>query len=95
MSGLVWWSGALDADPSNVPRHREGVMAMAAAYLAYSAVHGPSSVMIRPHPNVWRVVHGFCTLYLLALVFLLMQGKDEARRLLKVSTKARLHLVGA
>jgi Phosphatidyl serine synthase len=63
---------------------------MAASYVAYSAVQGPSTVMIRPHPNFWRVVHGVCTIYLLSLVFLLMQGKDEARQLLKVRLRLPL-----
>jgi Phosphatidyl serine synthase len=84
MAGLVWWSGALDSQPANEPRHRAGVLAMAVAYIGYSAVQGPRSVMTRPHPTFWRTVHGVATIYLLALVFLLMQGKDEARRLLKV-----------
>lgn len=59
-------------------------MACAATFLAFSALQGPNSVMVRPHPVVWRLVYGMAILYLLALVFLLFQGKDEARSLLKV-----------
>jgi phosphatidylserine synthase 2 len=81
---LVWFSGALQDEPPNEPNYKAGLLAMCAAYLAYSALQGPSSVMIRPHPMVWRLVHGCGMVYLLCLVFLLMQGKDEARRLLSV-----------
>lgn len=42
--------------------------------------------MVRPHPAVWRIVHGMIIIYLLALVFLLFQNVGDARQLLKVST---------
>lgn len=40
--------------------------------------------MVRPHPAVWRIIHGMVILYMLALVFLLFQNADDARLLLKV-----------
>ena len=45
--------------------------------------------MIRPHPSVWKFVHGCAMLYLLALVFLLMQGKTAARHAMKVRHATR------
>lgn len=50
----------------------------------YSFVQGPSTCMVRPHPALWRVIHGMVIIYLLALVFLLFQTVDDARQLLKV-----------
>ena len=41
-------------------------------------------MMVRPHPAVWRVVHGLMVIYLLILVFMLFQDVGDARRLLKV-----------
>jgi phosphatidylserine synthase 2 len=37
---------------------------------------------IRPHPSFWRMVLGINLLYELALVFLLFQDLDSARKLL-------------
>jgi hypothetical protein len=81
---LFWYSGAGEPTVATGPNHKSGIMAVAATFLAFSALQGPNSVMVRPHPVVWRLVYGLAILYLLSLVFLLFQGKDEARRLLKV-----------
>ena len=40
----------------------------------------------RPHPAVWRVVHGIVLIYLLILVFMLFLTADQARQMLKAST---------
>lgn len=47
-------------------------------------VQGPSTPMVRPHPAVWRCVHGIMVLYLLFMVFLLFQTVDDARQFLRV-----------
>jgi hypothetical protein len=39
--------------------------------------------MVRPHPAVWKVMHGLFVLYLLFLVFLLFQETNDARMVLK------------
>ncbi len=40
--------------------------------------------MVRPHPAVWRVIHGTVVIYLLVLVFLLFQNVGDARQMLRV-----------
>ena len=35
--------------------------------------------MVRPHPAVWRLVHGLMVVYLCLLVFLLFQTPGDAR----------------
>lgn len=40
--------------------------------------------MVRPHPAVWRLVHGAAVMYVVALVWMLFQTVDEARQALKV-----------
>ena len=40
--------------------------------------------MVRPHPAVWRIVHGAVVIYLLTLVFVLFQNVADARLLLRV-----------
>ena len=52
--------------------------------VGYSFLQGPSTCMVRPHPAVWKIIHGVVILYMLALVFLLFQNADDARLLLKV-----------
>lgn len=47
-------------------------------------MQGPSTSMVRPHPAIWRIMHGMIVIYLLGLVFLLFQDVDNARQLLKV-----------
>ena len=39
--------------------------------------------MIRPHPAVWRLVHGIMICYLLFMTFLLFQSVHDARMFLK------------
>lgn len=81
---MVYFSKAFSDTPPDVSDYKSGVYAMIATYLGYCALQGPSSLMVRPHPVVWRLVHGCAMVYLMALAFLLMQGKTETRLWLKV-----------
>lgn len=47
-------------------------------------VQGPPTPLVRPHPAVWRLVHGLMVVYLLLMVFLLFQTVDDARQFLRV-----------
>ncbi|KAL5219896.1 hypothetical protein ABZP36_024609 [Zizania latifolia] len=84
---LCWASGALDAGRSfsvdRVSSVKRGVFAMIAVFLAYSFLQAPSTVLIRPHPAIWRLVHGMAVVYLVALTFLLFQSRDDARQFMK------------
>ena len=92
---LVVLSGAFkpEVDMSSIsPAEREAVRsrnlksslnAVCASYLLYSALQGPDTHMVKPHPAVWKVMHGLFVLYLLFLVFLLCQETTDARMVLK------------
>ncbi|XP_062232084.1 CDP-diacylglycerol--serine O-phosphatidyltransferase 2-like isoform X1 [Phragmites australis] len=84
---LIWASGALDpegaASYSSVTSMKRGVWAMIAVFLAYCTLQAPSTILIRPHPAVWRLVHGLAVVYLVALTFLLFQNRDDARQFMK------------
>ena len=67
---------------------KRSLVAVCAAYLLYSALQGPDTHMVKPHPAVWRVMHGFFVLYLLFLIFLLCQETNDARMVLKVRASA-------
>ena len=53
----------------------------------YSTLQGPVTCMVRPHPAVWRFIHGVLVAYLLLLVFLLFQDVGYARQFLRVSAR--------
>lgn len=57
------------------------------AHTGYSVVTGPRTSMVRPHPAVWRLVHGTAVMYIMALVWLLFQTADDARQALKVTDR--------
>ncbi|TYK09148.1 CDP-diacylglycerol--serine O-phosphatidyltransferase 1-like isoform X1 [Cucumis melo var. makuwa] len=82
-----WASGALDpecaASSDLVSSVKRGVWAMIAVFLAYCLLQAPSTILIRPHPAVWRLVHGLAVVYLVALTFLLFQKRDDARAFMK------------
>ncbi|MCO5588877.1 hypothetical protein L7F22_042838 [Adiantum nelumboides] len=88
---LVWASGALDPDASsqhdsatNVYR---GIWAMIAVFLGYCLLQAPPTILIRPHPSVWRLVHGIAVVYLVFLSFILFQARDDARQFMKLLHK--------
>ncbi|KAL4179290.1 hypothetical protein AMTRI_Chr13g86550 [Amborella trichopoda] len=84
---LIWASGVLDpekvSDYGRVMHVTRGVWAMIAVFLAYCLLQAPSTILIRPHPAIWRLVHGMAVVYLVALTFLLFQKRDDARQFMK------------
>ncbi|CAH9114731.1 unnamed protein product [Cuscuta europaea] len=84
---LIWASGALDPESMSTSDRsvsvNRGVWAMVAVYLAYSLLQAPSTVLTRPHPAIWRLVHGMAVIYLVLLTFFLFQKRDDARQFMK------------
>jgi len=90
---LIYYSGALvEQDiPHTMEKlgelryknYKNGILGACCAFLLYSTVQGPKAKMIRPHPAVWRFVHGLMVLYLVFLVFLAFQTVHDARQFLK------------
>ncbi|KAI7748395.1 hypothetical protein M8C21_013913 [Ambrosia artemisiifolia] len=84
---LIWASGALDPEGSSsadiVTSVKRGIWAMIAVFLTYCLLQAPSTLLIRPHPAIWRLVHGMAVIYLVALTFLLFQTRDNARQFMK------------
>ncbi|KAI4379133.1 hypothetical protein MLD38_005467 [Melastoma candidum] len=78
---LIWASGVVNSESSSSVKR--GVWAMIAVYLAYSLLQAPSTILIRPHPALWRLVHGMAVIYLIALTFLLFQNRENARQFMK------------
>ncbi|XP_057841323.1 CDP-diacylglycerol--serine O-phosphatidyltransferase 1 isoform X1 [Cryptomeria japonica] len=84
---LIWACGALDpaktVDTDRVTSVKRGVWAMVAVFLGYCLLQAPSTILIRPHPAIWRLVHGIAVIYLVSLTFLLFQNRDDARQFMK------------
>ncbi|XP_071693264.1 CDP-diacylglycerol--serine O-phosphatidyltransferase 1-like isoform X2 [Rutidosis leptorrhynchoides] len=84
---LIWASGALDPESNSsddiVTSVKRGIWAMICVFLAYCLLQAPSTLLIRPHPAIWRLVHGMAVIYLVALTFLLFQNRDDARQFMK------------
>lgn len=57
----------------------------------YSVLQGPSCSLIRPHPAVWRLVHGVVIVYLCFLVFLMFQTPTDARLFMRVRWPPQPH----
>ncbi|GAB4840347.1 heat shock protein Pss1, variant 3 [Ancistrocladus abbreviatus] len=84
---LIWVSGALNPEISSsgdmVTSVKRGLWAMIAVFLSYCLLQAPLTVLNRPHPAIWRLVHGMAVVYLVALTFLLFQTRNDARKFMK------------
>ncbi|CAN0068170.1 unnamed protein product, partial [Laminaria digitata] len=71
-----------DTDPDG--NTRAATMGAAFLFLVHCFLQCRDSLFVRPHPGVWRVVHGIGMIYLFGAAVLLIHPKDEARRLLAI-----------
>ena len=62
---------------------KRGLVAMVFIFLTYCFAQLRDGVMRRPHPAFWRLVTGVGIVYLMALIFLLFQSRDDARQMFK------------
>ena len=51
-------------------------------FCAFGAIYLPDSIMRRPHPIVWRLLMSFGLLYMIFIIFVLFQSKDNVRNYL-------------
>eukprot|EP00752_Nemacystus_decipiens_P016278 g14557.t1 len=71
-----------DSDPD--ANTRAATMGVCFLFLVHCFLQCRDSLFARPHPGVWRIVHGIGMLYLFGVAVLLIHPKDEARRLLAI-----------
>ena len=64
-------------------KRRRGIMLASVSFLVYCSINLRDSMLLRPHPIIWRVVHGCGILYLLGLSFLLAFPVDDAREMMR------------
>jgi len=65
-------------------RFRLTVAVMSFCFLVHCFLQCRDTLLVRPHPGVWRVVHGLGMLYLLFLAFLLCQDRADALRYVRL-----------
>jgi hypothetical protein len=63
---------------------QRAVLGFAIIMGVYSATQLRDSLMVRPHPMIWRIIHGLNVLYLGFLCMLLMLDLEGARNLIKL-----------
>ncbi|CAM6099516.1 unnamed protein product [Calypogeia fissa] len=83
---LIWASGALQPQEQGqdpVANTKAGVWAVVAVLLGYFTLQAPPTILIRPHPAFWRLVHGISVVYLIFLTFLLFQTRHDAQQFMK------------
>lgn len=85
IGALVHVSGALSGGTGEreASRPEVGIGAGLFVFLSFHVMYGPTAPLTRPHPLVWRFVHGVCLVYLLSLVYMLFVNASDARLLLK------------
>ncbi|XP_074660680.1 phosphatidylserine synthase 2-like isoform X2 [Tubulanus polymorphus] len=62
---------------------KRGIVACVVAFLCFGVTQTPDGPFKRPHPAFWRLVICVSIVYEIFLIFLLFQGVDNARQLLR------------
>ena len=63
---------------------RNALFAAILVFLVYCFLQTRDGLMMRPHPGVWRVVHGCSVVYLLLLAAMLVQNRQGAINAMQV-----------
>jgi len=63
---------------------KQSMASVALVFLTYCALQTRDGLLIRPHPIVWRVVHGVGVLYLLLLAALVVLEDNDAKQFLSL-----------
>jgi len=53
-------------------------------FLVHCFLQCRDTILVRPHPGCWRIVHGCGMLYMFLLVALLFQTRSEAKRIIRL-----------
>ena len=82
---LMWYTAfLLPASPDPLAHARRGVALASLMFLVYCSINLRDSLLLRPHPILWRVIHGAGILYVAGLSFLLAFPVADARGFLRV-----------
>lgn len=57
---------------------------LAVAIMGYCFLESRDGLLVRPHPGLWRLVHGLCFAYFLFLIVLFALHRDDGRFLIRL-----------
>jgi hypothetical protein len=82
VAALVWvaYKNAQSEGSTFDTNVRLGLVGAVIVFLVVCILQMPDSLMVRPHPAYWRVVHGCGIVYLSLLAFLFVQNLDSSRQ---------------
>ena len=63
---------------------KQSAASVALVFLIYCVLQTRDGLLVRPHPAVWRVLHGIGVLYLLLLSGIVVLHEDDAKRFLQM-----------
>ena len=76
--GIILMARAVLTVPS-LSNFRNAFYASCGVFLAFCGVYLPDSILIRPHPIIWRITLGMGVLYMMLMTFLLFLDTSSAR----------------
>lgn len=79
VAGFSYYSFTHDSQDTT-QNVRTSLLAAILVFLVYCFLQTRDGLMVRPHPGVWRVVHGCSVVYLLLLAAMLVQNREGAIR---------------
>nr|CCA17030.1 phosphatidylserine synthase putative [Albugo laibachii Nc14] len=79
---ISYYTFTHDSDDMSQNIHA-GIISGAFIFLVYCFLQTRDGLLVRPHPGLWRLVHGCSVMYLLLLAVLSVQGRTSAPVLLQ------------
>ncbi|CAH0478907.1 unnamed protein product [Peronospora belbahrii] len=79
VAGFSYYSFTHESQ-DQVQNVRNALFAAILVFLVYCFLQTRDGLMMRPHPGVWRVVHGCSVVYLLLLAAMLVQNRQNAMK---------------
>ena len=86
----VDFSPPRDSALGRTPEEREylqkkgATIGMAMAFVAFSSIHFPNTIMTRPHALFWRMLLALFCLYSMFMTYLFLLPRDQARQTMRV-----------
>ena len=109
--GIVYWLSKLNYADDLIPAARTAIAGCFISVVFYCMLQTKDGLMIRPHPIVWRAIHGMYLCYFMVLVFFIILPPNTGITLLhdmfpdiaggseavfeRISTKQPAHLLPA
>lgn len=81
---VVGWAGYRRDDSNSDSNVRAAAAALCFLLMVHCFLQCRDTLLVRPHPGVWRLVHGLGLTYLFGITALLFNSRSDARRLMSI-----------